>query len=367
MENKYYKMVDGYRVRKSHFPIGMLFFSFIAFLVMSSFQFAVIVAVEALRWDWWLVVVFVFAYWFGVAVVFTILTRMQIRRAYEKPLQDIAKAINEVANGDFSVYVPTIHTPERLDYLDIMIVDFNKMVEELGSIETLKTDFFSNVSHEIKTPISVIQNTSELLKKSYLKEEDMCQVDVIYNASKKLSSLVTNILKLNRLEKQKIKAQLKKYDLSRQLCDCVLLYEEQWDKKNIDLELDIEDSVYISSDEELVDHVWTNIISNAIKFTPDGGKIVIKEESYKDRVDVTITDSGVGMSEDTIRHIFDKFYQGDSSHATEGNGLGLALVSRILQLVDGEISVESKIGEGTSFKVSLPKAYELGGVDSDLY
>ncbi|WP_034210811.1 sensor histidine kinase [Lachnospira multipara] len=355
MENRYYKMVDGYRVRKSHFPIGMVFYVFLAFIGMSALQFAVIIGVEALEWDWWLVVVFVFAYWLLVAIVFTVFTRLQVKNAYEKPLKEIANAINQVANGDFSVYVPTIHTPEKLDYLDIMIVDFNKMVEELGSIETLKTDFFSNVSHEIKTPISVIQNTSELLKKSDLKEEDKAQVDIIYNASKKLSALISNILRLNRLEKQKIKAQLKEFDLSRQLCDCVLLFEDQWDKKNIELDLDIEDSVYIDSDEELLDHVWTNIISNAIKFTKDGGKISIKEESFEDKVNVTISDNGEGMSEETIRHIFDKFYQGDASHATEGNGLGLALVSRILQLVDGEISVDSKLSEGTSICVSLPK------------
>ncbi len=355
MENKYYKMVNGYKVRNSHFPVGIFIMTFVAFLVTAALQYAIIVLIENMDWSWWLVVIFVLAYWLVISLGFTLFTRWQINRSYEEPLKEIAKATNEVANGDFSVYIPVIHTPEKLDYLDIMIEDFNKMVEELGSIETLKTDFFSNVSHEIKTPIAVIQNSSELLKKTELTKEQEAELNNIFNASRKLSTLITNILKLSKLEKQAIKPELVNYDLSRQLCDSVILFEDQWEKKNIELDLDIEDSVFVNSDPELMDLVWNNLISNAIKFSENNGKISIKEESNEDEIVVLVSDSGCGMDDETKKKVFDKFYQGDSSHKTEGNGLGLALVSRILQLLDGDISVSSKLGEGSTFVVSLPR------------
>ena len=300
-------------------------------------------------------------YWGAVAAGLTLYTAWQIRRTYELPMKTLAKATSEVAQGDFSVYIPPIHTPEKLDYLDVMIMDFNKMVEELGSIETLKTDFFSNVSHEIKTPLAVIQNNAELLQKRNLTEEQMQEcTETILHATKRLSSLITNMLKLNKLEKQTIKPVPKKYDLCAQLCECALQFEHVWEEKGIELEADLEERAVIEGDEGLLELVWTNLISNAIKFTSAGGTITITQTSDEKKVTVSVRDTGCGMDEETRKRVFEKFYQGDTSHATEGNGLGLALVKRILQLSDGSISVKSKVGEGTVFTVELPISLQGG-------
>jgi len=267
----------------------------------------------------------------------------------------MAEAAGKVSEGDFSVYVSTVHTADKLDYLDIMIMNFNKMVEELGSIETLKTDFFSNVSHEIKTPLAVIQNNAQLLQKEGLSEEKRMEyTESILHATRRLSNLITNMLKLNKLEKQTIKPVPQKYDLCAQLCDCALQFEDVWERKGIEFDVDIEDRRNIEADEGLLELVWTNLLSNAIKFTPPGGTVRLSQTSDEDEVTISVADTGCGMDEETMKRIFDKFYQGDTSHSTEGNGLGLALVKRVLQLSDGSISVESSVGKGTAFTVKLP-------------
>lgn len=232
------------------------------------------------------------------------------------------------------------------------------MVEELGSIETLKTDFFSNVSHEIKTPLAVIQSNAELLQRDHLNEEQQKEcTETILHATKRLSNLITNMLKLNKLEKQAIKLAPQHYDVCKQLCECALQFENIWEKKNIEFEADLEDKAIVMADEELLSIVWTNLLSNAMKFTPDGGTVTLTQTSDEEYVTVSVADTGCGMDENTIKHIFDKFYQGDTSHSTEGNGLGLALVQRILQLCDGTIAVKSEVDKGTVFKVKLPVSF----------
>ncbi|MGL4790027.1 MAG: sensor histidine kinase, partial [Anaerotignaceae bacterium] len=242
----------------------------------------------------------------------------------------------------------------KYDYLDLMISDFNKMVEELGSIETLKTDFFSNVSHEIKTPIAVIQNNAELLQKESISIEQRkeCTDNIIY-ATRRLSSLISNMLKLNKLEKQSILPNLEYYDLPSQLCECALQFEEQWEKKNIEFDVDIEEEALIFADKELMEIVWTNLLSNALKFSDENGKITLKQFSKNNEVVVSIKDSGCGMDTKTLNRIFDKFYQGDTSRSTLGNGLGLALTKRILEMLNCSIYVESEINVGSEFIVTF--------------
>ena len=300
-------------------------------------------------------VVLILMFWLLCSSVFTYITSRQINHWYEKPMQAFAKATNQVANGDFSVYVEPIHSADKMDYLDYMFLDFNKMVEELGSIETLKTDFISNVSHEIKTPIAVIQNYAEYLQKEVVSESQRMEyAKTIEDASKRLASLITNILRINKLENQKIQPEVVEYDICRQLSECAIQFEEVWEKKNIEFEADIEDRAFISADESLMELVWNNLLSNAIKFTESGGKVSLKQTSTEGSIVVSISDTGCGISEDTMKHIFDKFYQGDSSHSKEGNGLGLALTLRVLQLHDGTINVTSMTGDGTTFTVTMP-------------
>ncbi len=299
----------------------------------------------------------ILTFWLLCATVFTYLASRQINHWYEKPMQAFAKATNQVANGDFSVYVEPLHSADKMDYLDYMFLDFNKMVEELGSIETLKTDFISNVSHEIKTPIAVIQNYSEYLQKEFISDSQRIEyANAIEDNSKRLANLISNILKLNKLENQKIRPEMLTYDVCRQLSECVIQFEELWDKKGLEVAAELEDRALICTDESLMELVWNNLLSNAIKFTDSGGTITIKQTSEREHIIVSISDTGCGMSEDTTKHIFDKFYQGDSSHSKEGNGLGLALTLRVLQLQDCTIEVNSIQGKGTTFIVTIPAA-----------
>ena len=327
---------------------------------MSGIHVGLVVLMNRLKWNELVQTIVPMVYWGCVAVGLTLFTRRKIKSTYEEPLHRLAEATEQVANGDFSVYVPTTHTSDRLDYLDVMILDFNKMVEELGSVETLKTDFVSNVSHEMKTPIAVIKNYAELLQTGKGTEEERLEyAQNIEEAAGRLSSLISNILRLNKLEHQQIDPEIESYDLCGQLEQCILNYEEMWDEKNLDLEVDMEEKAVVDADRSLMELVWNNLLSNAVKFTEPGGKVTVRQISSDGYAEVEVTDTGCGMSRENIRHIFDKFYQGDTSHSQEGNGLGLALVRRILVLMNGEISVVSEEGRGSTFTVRVPAAGKL--------
>ena len=346
---------QGYKVRGTHFPVSMFFQILVVLLLMSGVHMGLIVGINTLKLSDVAQTVVIIFYWVLISVFVTLWISLQIRKIYEVPMKQMAEATDKVANGDFSVYIPPLHTPEKLDYLDVMIMDFNKMVEELGSIEILKTDFFSNVSHEIKTPIAVVQNSAEILKNTKLSlEEQQMYVDTIIQSSKKLSSLITNILKLNKLEKQNIQPVMEEYNLCEQLCQCSLQFENVWEEKEITFDAELEDRVMINADESLLELVWTNLLSNAMKFTERGGAVRLTQTTAEEEVVVSVSDTGCGMSKDTMKHIFDKFYQGDTSHSTSGNGLGLALALRIVRMLDGTIQVESEQGKGSTFTVRLP-------------
>ena len=342
------------RVKTSVFPFRGFVLSFIVLAFLSTLDTLILRSYIAESLPPGRVVVII-AYWLIVAAVFTLFTKWQFNQHYQNPMSEFAEATRKVAGGDFSVYVPPRHLPEKMDYMDAIIMDFNIMVEALGSIETLKTDFFSNVSHEIKTPLSIIQNYAQGLKDGALTESQKeMYIDTILESSTRLSELISNILKLNKLEKQSLQPIPEPYDVCRQLCDCALRYEDIWTAKNLEFNADIEDRATIEADASLMELVWNNLISNAVKFTEPGGTITLKQTSTSGEIIVSITDTGCGMSEETLSHIFEKFYQGDTSHSTEGNGLGLALVLRIIQLIGGSISAESTAGTGTTFTARIP-------------
>lgn len=348
-------------VKSSRFPKSVFFGYFVTLLIMSGIHYGLLVGMEEAHFSEITQILIPMLYWAFVAGSLTLYTRVQVRKTYEKPMQALAKVAADVAGGDFTVRVEPINDTEKLDYLDVMITDFNKMVEELSSIETLRLDFFSNVSHEIKTPIAVIQNSAEILQKSDLTEERRREyIDTISDASKRLNTLITNILKLNKLERQAIVPNVTEFDLCDQLVQSALLFESVWEEKQIEFNADLTDErKLITADGDLLPLVWNNLLSNAFKFTERGGSVTLREYTDNGKIYVIVEDTGCGMNEQTKKHIFDKFYQGDTSHSTEGNGLGLALALRVLQLSGGTCDVQSTLGEGTRFIVTLPE-YKAG-------
>lgn len=296
-------------------------------------------------------------YWALVAFAFNLVTNSQLRSKFERPMRMLGDAAKEVAGGDFSVYVQPVHTEDKYDYVDVMFADFNTMVEKLGHMEVLQNDFIANISHEIRAPVSVIKSYAAFLQNENLPAEtrkDYCKT--IDAATNKLALLVTSILKLNRIENGEEEAEIEAYDLCSQLVDSVLHCENELDKKQIELSVAVEERALILADKHLMEIIWDSLISNAIKFTDHGGSIALAQKTEGDMIVVTISDTGCGMHEDTMEHIFEKFYQGDTSHNSEGYGLGLSLAVKALERVGGTISVTSTLGKGSTFTVSIPTA-----------
>lgn len=274
----------------------------------------------------------------------------------DRPIRRITKGLEKISGGAFDTRIEPVSEISGMAEYNVIISYINKMTKELGSVETLRTDFVSNVSHEMKTPLAVIQNYSVLLSSPELSEEERLEYAAAINgATKRLAALITNILKLNKLENQQIFPESREYDLSEQLCQCLLEFESEWERKNINIETDIEDEVTVRADSELMSLVWNNLFSNAIKFTEEGGTVSLKLRSDADRAMISVSDTGCGIDAETGRHIFDKFYQGDTSHAARGNGLGLALVKRIIDITGSEINVDSELGKGSTFTVIIRK------------
>ena len=273
----------------------------------------------------------------------------------DRPVKIITEATERIMQGDFSVRVRPMHGAGMEGFNQIGSA-INKMAEELSGTETLRTDFIANVSHELKTPLAVMGNYATMLQRPGITEEEKNEyAKAISEAARKLAQLITNILKLNKLENQQIFPQPKEFDLGEQLCECLLVFEDAWEAKNLEIETDIQDDVRIQSDPELLSLVWNNLISNAVKFTPDGGTIGLSLKTESDSVIVQVRDTGCGMKPETGMHIFEKFYQGDTSHATQGNGLGLALVKRVVDILSGEIGVQSVYGQGSTFTVKFKR------------
>ena len=271
-----------YRVRISYVSPAIWGSALCVILLIGGMHTGMIVLLRRLEVSNVLTIGIVLLYWLIIAMAFTVFTRWQMKKVYEDPVKQIAEFASQIAKGDFSLYLPPYHSSEKYDFLDMLILD------------------------------------------------------------------------LNKLEKQAIVPQPESYDLCLQLSECALQFERVWEEKEITFEVDLDERVTIQADESLMELVWTNLLSNAFKFTERGGTVALRQTTEEDAVAVGISDTGCGMSEETQEHIFDKFYQGDTSRSTEGNGLGLALVQRILLLMNCTISVRSVTGEGSVFTVRIP-------------
>ena len=289
-----------------------------------------------------------------ITLIFWVCDTVRTHITVDRPINRITEGLQKITAGRFDTVIePIDHLSDENGY-NVIISEINRMTAELAGVETLRTDFISNVSHEMKTPLSVINNYGQLLQSSGLTDSERREyAAAITAAATRLSEMITNILKLNKLENQQIFPERKEYDLGEQLAECLLQFESRWEQKKIEIETDIAENVVINADSELLSIVWNNLFSNAIKFTEPGGTVFVGLQADERTVNVTVRDTGCGMDADTGKHIFEKFYQGDTSHSAQGNGLGLALVKRVIDIENGKISVDSEVGKGTTFVVTF--------------
>lgn len=267
-----------------------------------------------------------------------------------RPINKFIDTTSEIAAGNFNARFE-IHGSHEYNWL---LSSLNNMVEELSSIETLRDDFVSNISHEYKTPIVSIRGFAKLIKKGNLSQEQQDEyLDIIISEAERLTQLSNNVLLLSKLNNTEALSGLAEFPLDEQLRKAVVILDQQFDKKQIELEMELEPAL-ITANEEMLQQVWINLLNNAIKFTPESGKISLRLSAAPGQVCVTVSDTGIGMEASTINHIFDKFYQGERSRSSEGNGLGLSLVKRIVELCNGTVEVTSEAGAGSAFTVVLP-------------
>ena len=286
----------------------------------------------------------------AVAAVAALLS-MIMSRVVLAPVARLSAASRQIAGGDFDLNLTYEGAIE--EYRDTY-QSFNTMARELSTIETLRSDFIANVSHEFKTPLTTIEGYAMLLQDQELTAEERadCAQRILYSAGR-LSGLVTNMLMLSKLEQQTTAVEKAPFWLDEQIRQVMVGLEPVWGPKELQLELDLP-PVKFNGNESLLYHVWSNLLSNAVKFSPKGAPLTVTLKEQGGRVTFSVTDRGPGMSEDVQRHIFDKFYQGDSSRKQEGSGLGLPLAKRVAQLCGGSITVQSKPGAGSTFTVTLP-------------
>ncbi len=283
-------------------------------------------------------------------IVFSMMLCVSLSHSKLRPMNDLIRAMNQVSQGDFSVRVDDTDAHGTMGEV---IHSFNCMADELGGIEMFRKDFINNFSHEFKTPIVSIRGFAKQLERDDLTEEQRREyAHIIVTESERLANMASNILLLTKLENQQIITNKAEYRLDEQLRNCILILEKQWSAKDIELSLNLDEVTYVG-DEEMMSHVWLNLLNNAIKFSPNESTLELSCARKEHYIEVVVRDHGEGMSPETQKRIFEKFYQGDSAHATEGNGLGLSLVKRIVDLCSGTIEVSSTLGEGTTFTVRL--------------
>lgn len=289
----------------------------------------------------------------GVSLFCTMFDFFRRKFTVDGAVEQILDATEQITSGNFDIRLIPRHSYNKYDDLDMIMQNLNQMADELSKNEVLKSDFISNVSHEIKTPLAVIQSYASALQNDKLDSATRNEYSkVLAQTSARLTALVTNVLKLNKLENQIIRNEMQRVKVDEVLAQTVFSFEDVVENKNIQMDCDVDEVTIISSPAYL-EIIFNNLLSNAVKFTPQGGTIHVSLKSVNDKVIIKVVDSGIGMSAETGKRIFDKFYQGDTSHAKEGNGLGLALVKKVIDILGGKISVESELGKGSAFTVVM--------------
>ncbi len=270
-------------------------------------------------------------------------------RLYYNRIKTVCDIVAKVADGDLNARIPLKNIPPK-DEMDYLIYNFNKMMVEISSLENMRNDFIADVSHEIKTPLSVIQGYADLLSDPKIDSQTRKEYTALLSDSiMSLTDLATNILKLNKIENQGI-TKKEKFFLDEQIRGCILAVENSFQEKEIEIFADLEECE-INTDKALSEIIWNNLLSNALKYTESGGRLEVRLQKDGEKVFISFKDNGCGMDEKTLSSCFDKFFQGDSSHAQRGNGLGLAIVKQIITVLEAQILVESTLGEGSIFKV----------------
>lgn len=339
------------RTQRTRFSLWgyLIFFFTVLFIILVSVLFYSLLT-RLLGRNFPLVLVSVLATSLFFAAVCAIIDFFRRKYMVEQPVRAILEATARIAEGDFSVRTEPRHEWGHYDEFDVILENISKMAAELSATELLRSDFVANVSHEMRTPLAVLYNYAQLLQaEGVCTEEGRAYARVIAQESRRLSRLTSDILRLSKLESRGIRPQLSRVDLSESLRLSVLRAEERIEDKGLSLTCEIEEA-NILSDGSLLELIWDNLLSNAVKFTSEGGiSVTLRREGAG--AAVCVRDTGAGIDAETGKHIFDKFYQGDKSHAQEGNGLGLALVRRVVDILGCEISVESEAGKGSAFTV----------------
>lgn len=289
----------------------------------------------------------------NIVIISAVLVRINLKNIF-RPIEQINEATKKVALGEYDIELET----KREDEIGELTNNFNKMTRGLKSTENLQKEFINNVSHEIKTPVSSIEGFAKFLKDKNLTDEEREEyANIIIEEAKRLENLTGKILKLSKLNNQEIITNKQEIEVAEQIRKAISLLEPKWSKKDIKINVSLEEKIFLG-DEDLIFQVWVNIIDNAIKFSNEGGSIDIKVYEKDENINVEIKDHGIGMKEEELEKVYDRFYQIDRSHSREGSGLGLAIVKRIVELSEGKIEIKSKENKGTTVIVNLPVTSE---------
>lgn len=339
--------------KKSHFSwLGAISFFTLVAMVM---QIAILVYdyICERTSDNRLIAVLILILIFILATVCTVCDYIRRKIMVDRPVSKILDATGKIAAGEFDTRIEIEHTYDKYNEFDAISENLNIMAAELGKSEVLKNDFISNISHELKTPLSIIKNYSAALADPDLDPETREKyANTLVSASGRLSNLVSDILRLNKLENQEIRPELTRFNLADKLAECILDFEERIEEKGLTFECELSD-VFVVSSSSMLEIVFSNLISNAVKFTEAGGRVSVSLTEANGKAVIAVSDTGPGMSREVGMRIFEKFYQGDTSRAAEGNGLGLALVKQVIDILGGEISVSSEVGKGSTFTVVI--------------